>query len=311
MRAVRTLAVLVLLGAVGIALGRVAVPLLPAAPADASARPEDDPSRPSNCLVTLKTTPLSSQEMGSIKEFKVEEGQEVSERALLALIDDSQAKAAQKVARYRLDAAKEDAGNDVSVRYARKGLQVAKEDEAQGLAVQRTRTGAITTYELNHLRFKVEEAELGIEEAQHKLDIAVITRDVRGAELEAADLDVKRREIRSPCNGRLEKRHKVVGEWVKPGDLVLEILETEVAYVQGYMDARRLTPADVEGRPVTVTVPVPRGQVVFNGTVVFASFKIDSRGLSLLKAEVKNRKNNDHWILRDGMDAAMVIDLKR
>ena len=109
----------------------------------------------------------------------------------------------------------------------------------------------------------------------------------------------------------MEKRYREVGEWLKPGDPVLQILKTNVVYVQGYMDARRLAPRDVEGRAVTVTVPVPRGDVVFDGTVVFASFKIDSRGRSLVKAEVKNRRNNDHWILRDGMDAVMKIDLKR
>jgi multidrug resistance efflux pump len=311
MRAVRTFAVLVVLGAVGLALGRAAVPVLPAAPADPPAKADDDPSRPSNCLVTVKSIDVPSQEAGQIKEFKVEEGQEVSERTLLAMIDESQAKMAQKVAKSKLAAAEEDAGNDVSVRYARKGLQIADVDYQQDLEVEKTKTGAITDYQIRHDFFKVEEAKLGIEEAEHKRGVAVLMADVRRAELEAADLDVRRREIRSPCNGRVEKRYREVGEWLRPGDPVLQILKTDVVYVQGYMDASRLTPADVEGRPVTVTVPVPRGEVVFDGTVVFASFKIDSRRRSLVKAEVKNRKNNDHWILRDGMDAAMVIDLKR
>lgn len=274
-------------------------------------KPAGDPSRPTACYVTLKTIEVPAEEMGRIKEFKVPEGQEVYEKTLLAMLDDSQAQVAKKAALYKLQAAEKDAASDVGIRYSKKGLDLAQIEYKQGKETREYDQRAVTLYEIRRLWFKVEEAELSIKQEEHKRALAAITADVRRAEMEAAELDVRRREIRSPCVGRVEKRHREPGEWVKPGDPVLQILKTDVAEVQGRMDATRLTPADVEGRPVTVSVPTPRGMETFTGTVVSAGYKIESGGRSVVKAEVKNRKNSGHWILRDGMKADMVIDLRR
>ena len=71
------------------------------------------------------------------------------------------------------------------------------------------------------------------------------------------------------------------------------------------MDAIRLTPADVEGRPVRVTVESrapaeSRGDDRFDGTVIFAGYQeVETGGKVLVKAEVENRRrSNGHWILR-------------
>ena len=57
----------------------------------------------------MQTIEISAEEAGRIKEFKVQEGQEVSEKTLLALIDDSQSQMAKKIAFYKLKAAEKDA----------------------------------------------------------------------------------------------------------------------------------------------------------------------------------------------------------
>ncbi len=157
----------------------------------------------------------------------------------------------------------------------------------------------------------MEEQALAIEEAQHKLSVAKTTAEERRAELDAADLEIRRREVRSPCSGRIERRHRETGEWVKPGDPVFQILQTDPVVVQGNMDAVRLTPADVVGRPVRVTVTIKGRTEVFEGTITFAGFKVDPTGRSIVKAEVRNRKQDGQWILRDGVEASMVIDLKK
>jgi multidrug resistance efflux pump len=299
-------------GAAGIAAGTLIAGAPSAWSGEGKDKPEPDVTA---CYVTLKTIEVSAQEPGQIKEFKVQEGQEVYEKALLAMLDDSQAQVARKAAYYKLQAAEKDAANDVAVRYSDKALDLARLELEQNLETWKLNPGAVTVFEIRRSRFEVQKAILSIEQEQHKLVLAAITADARRAELEAAELDVRRREIRSSCVGRVEKRHREAGEWVKPGDPILQILKTDVVEVQGSMDATRLAPADVEGRPVTVIVEVPRGRQIvketFDGTVIFAGYKIDSLRKSVVKAEVKNRKNDGHWILRDGMKAEMVIDLKR
>ena len=261
----------------------------------------------------MKSREISAQQPGPIKEFKVEEGQEVPEKTLLALIDDSQAQMSKKIASWKLKAAEEDARNEVSVKYAEKGKEIAELEYQMNLDTNKVHPGTVSRLEVKKSEFKVQEQTLAIEEAWHKLTVAKVTADERRAELEAADLEIRRHEIRSPCFGRIEKRNKEVGEWVKPGDPVLQILPIDPVYVEGHMDAQQLTPADVEGRPVRVTVLVkkrPEVLEVFEGTVVFAELKIVS-GRSVVKAEVRNRKQNGQWILRDGMEASMVMDLRR
>jgi multidrug resistance efflux pump len=315
MRTRRILWVAVLVGAAVVAAGS----LMAGGPSPSSSegrdKPADDLSRPTACYVTLKSVKVPADEMGRVKEFKVQEGQEVYENALLATLDDRQAQVARKAAYYKAQAAEKDAASDVGVRFARKALDLAELEWEQAVETRKLNPGAVTLFELRRYRFEVEKASLSVEQEEHKLGLAAITADVRRAELESAELDIRRREIRSPCVGRVEKRYCEAGEWVKPGDPVLQVLKTDVAEVQGRMDATRLAPADVEGRPVTVTVEVPRGgrivQETFNGTVTSAGYTIEPGGKSVVKAEVKNRKNAGHWILRDGMKAEMKIDLSR
>jgi multidrug resistance efflux pump len=311
----RLLWVALLVGTAGIAAGSLVAGDPSPWSSEGKDKLEADPSRPTACYVTLKSVKVPAEEAGRLKEFKVREGQEVYEKTLLAMLDDSQAQAAKKAANYKLQAAEKDAASDVAVRYSKKGLDLANIEYQQGKETRDYDQRAVTLYELRRLWFKVEEAKLSIEQEEHKLALAALTADVRRAELESADLDVRRREIRSPCVGRVEKRYCEAGEWLKPGDPVLQILKTDVAEVQGRMDATRLAPADVEGRPVTVTVDVPRGGKIvketFTGTVTSAGYTIEAGGKSVIKAEVKNRKNGGHWILRDGIKADMVIDLKR
>ncbi len=315
MRTRRILWVAVLVGAAGVAAGSLIAGDPSASSDEGKDKPARDPSWPTACYVKLKTIEVSAQEPGQIKEFKVQEGQEVYDKTLLAMLDDSQAQMAKKAAFHKLQAAEKDAASDVAVRYSQKGFDLAEIEYKQGKETRDYDQRAVTLYEIRRLWFKVEEAKLSIEQEEHKLALAAITADVRRAELEAAEVDIRRREIRSSCVGRVEKRHREAGEWVKPGDPILQILKTDVVEVQGSMDATRLAPADVEGRPVTVIVEVPRGRQIvketFDGTVIFAGYTIDSLRKSVVKAEVKNRKNNGHWILRDGMKAEMQIDLNR
>ncbi len=297
-----------LLGAAGLAAGGLPGSGAPAAAPDQRAKGAlVDPSRLFDCLVTpIKDIPVPTQEAGMIKEMKVQEGQDVAKDELLAQIDDSQILMAKKVADKKLEAANAEAKNRVNVRYAEASQKVAKAEFDQAQDTNKRAERAVTVYELRRLQLKVNETDLHIEQASHELAIAGLTADVRGAEAEAAALDVQRRQIKAPVAGRVEKRFREEGEWVKPGDPVVKILQMDRLYVEGCVDARFLTPADVEDRPVIVTIRGPRGQETFEGQIRFVSYEILQGPKFQVKAVVENRKKNGHWILQPGMYGEMI-----
>jgi len=67
----------------------------------------------------------------------------------------------------------------------------------------------------------------------------------------------------------------------------------------------------VAGRPVTVEVPLAGGRSTrFQGQVVFISPIVQAGNKYRVRAEVANRSENGHPILRPGMSATMNVNLK-
>ena len=70
-------------------------------------------------------------------------------------------------------------------------------------------------------------------------------------------------------------------------------------------------PADLRGKRVGVRTQLARGRSMdFRGTVVFVDPVLRAKGKFLVRAEVQNKKANGFWVLRPGMEAEMVIDVR-
>ena len=68
------------------------------------------------------------------------------------------------------------------------------------------------------------------------------------------------------------KIYTQVGEWVAPGDPVVQIVRVDRLRVYGNLDASKWTRSDIDGRKVTVDVTLPRGRDVnVPGKIVFVS----------------------------------------
>ena len=122
--------------------------------------------------------------------------------------------------------------------------------------------------------------------------------------------EIALRRIVSPLDGIVVKVHKHVGEWLQPGDPVVEILRIDRLWVEGYVNAADFNPGEIEGRDVIVDAEMARGRKMrFKGQVVFVKPVVEG-GDYLVQAEVENRQENGHWLLRPGLNAAMTIQLK-
>ncbi len=308
---------LIVLGAALAVTGpEIRSPATPTAPSSGAVQ------RP-QCLVSLiQEAHVSAQEAGILVEMAVREGQYVEAGQTLARIDDAQSVTAQRVAALKLKVAQEQADNNISVRYAESAAQVAHAEYEQAWrANQRTR-GTVTDAELRRLMLTERRATLAIEQASFDLRVAGLESQVHEAEVEAATNQVQRRRITAPLDGVVVRVDRNVGEWVQPGDPLLHVVRIDRLRVEGFLPAteaidrdgrvvtRGYAPSQIDGRPVTVTVPLADGrQESFQGRVVFVSPLVQAGGEFRFWAEVENRKEGNHWLLLPGSMAAMAIHL--
>jgi len=272
-----------------------------------------DPSRVHDCLITpIKLIDVPAQEAGVLVEVKVRENQQVKKGEVLAQIDDRQPAAAKSVAEYKLVAAEKEAHNRISVDYADAKNRVAKVAYKKGVQANDSVPG--TTPEIELLKLKLEEvaSKLEMDHAEYQLEIAATNADVRRSELDAAKLDVERRKVIAPWDGEVVKRQKEDGEWVKPGDPVIQLVQMDHLRIEAFLEGSQLAPAEVLKRPVSVRVTLPRGQqATCEGEITYVSPLVEAGSRFLVKADVVNRQQDGYWLLRPGMKAEMTIQLKK
>ncbi len=303
-----------------ILLGVLAVVGFPRVGAPAAAEKEhagvadaSDPSKVRDCLITpIKLIDVPAQEPGVLVEIKVRENQQVKKGELVAQIDDRQPAAARSVAEYKLVAAEKEKENRISVDYARAKNLVAKAAYDKGTEANDRVPGTTPAIELLKLKLEVVASKLETDHAEYQLEIAATTVDVRKAELEQSRLDVERRKILAPWEGEVVKRYKEDGEWVKPGDPVIQLLQIDHLRVEAFLDGTQLSRFDVTGRSVTVLVTLKDGrQATFEGQITMVSPLTEAGSRFLVKADVVNRQEGARWLLHPGMNAEMTIHLKK
>ncbi len=272
----------------------------------------DIPAQEAGVLKSL-TARVKDRATGQLRDVEAKEGLEVSEGDQLGQIDDVHAQRALEIAQAKLRAASREAGNDVNVRYAQAKAEVAYAEIEQADATNAKAPGTVTPFELRRLKLAYNESYLAIEQATHELAIAGEKENVSKAELAAAIEDVRRRKIIAPWSGMIVQRYRRVGEWVKPGDPVFQLVRLDRLRTQAFLDAERVAPAEVDGQPVTVTVTLAHGVTrTFQGRIVFVSPRIENDGRFLVHAEVVNEQGaSGHWLLRPGQKGSMRIELKR
>ncbi len=269
-----------------------------------------------NCLITLiNEVDVPAEEAGVLEELAVVEGQQVAEGTLLGRIDDAQSIKLRDVAKFKLDAAQKEAGNDINVRYARSTRDVADAELQQAVDANLRAPNTVTRAEMRRLALEIRKSELGIEQAEHEQAIAGMTVGIRRAELDVEEESVLRRQLLAPIKGVVEKRYVEKGEWLKPGDPVVQIVRMDRLRIETFLDATNLTPSQVDKQPVAVKVRLPGPRdVVFEGQVVFVSQRVMIGPKFQIRAEVINvdePAGSGQWLLRPGLNAEMTIVLKK
>jgi multidrug efflux pump subunit AcrA (membrane-fusion protein) len=253
-----------------------------------------------------------AQEDGVLVKVLVREGQRVSKGDLLAQIDDVIPRMQCEVSKNKLKVAEKQAADNISIRYAEAAAAVAYADYIQAMEANAKLPGTVPQAEVRQKALKHREMVLSIEKAQKEFDVAGLQLNVSKAELEAAEANLKRRRVLAPLDGEAEvvelKSHE--GEWVKAGDVVLRLVRLDLLRVHGLLDANAASPAEVQGRPVEISVDLARGRhEKLMGKIVYVKPLVEGNGYEV-RAEVQNRRENGAWLLNPGMLAEMTIQLK-
>lgn len=270
-----------------------------------------DVSVPQCYVLVKREVEVAAQEPGLLDSFEVEKGEAVEADALVAKIDSSQAVMKHEVAKAEYQAAVYQAKNDVNVRFSKAAEGVAQAELEKAKEARRELTNAVSNAELRRLDLSWVKAKLGIEQAQMEFTVAGLTAKVKETEMKAADLDIKRRQIKSPISGVVIDVFKEKGEWVQAGEPVAVIVQMDVLKVEGYVNINQVSPAEIKFKPVTVRAKLTGDQEVeFQGKVTFVNPVVEIGGPYRISADIANRQDSTgEWLLRPGLETTMTIHL--
>jgi len=264
-----------------------------------------------NCLIALdEEAQVPAQESGVLVTILVREGQQVKKGDLLAQIDDVMPRMQHAIAGYKLKVAEKEAGDDINIRYAEAAAKVAEAEYRQAVEANQKVAGTVPQAEVRRLLLKHREMVLSIEKAQKEMAIAALQLRVSQAELEAAAANLERRRIVAPLDAVVVELSRHEGEWVQPGDPVMRLVRVDRLRVEGFLNARQYSAAEVQGRPASVTVTLARGRrETFPAKIVYVKPLIEAGGEFLVRAEIENRREKETWVLSPGLSAEMNIQL--
>lgn len=265
-----------------------------------------------NCVLSfVEEVETPAQEAGPLASVRVTPGQNVAAGEPLAQLDDRAARIDHQIAQREFEIARDEAASDIDVQFAQKSEQVAYFAYQRALEANKSHVNVVVDTELKRLQFEWERAKLQIVQAQLALQNSRQSAEIARSKLEAAQNTVERRQIRAPIAGQVVLVHKDAGEWVNPGEALVQLVRLDRLRIKGFLNAREFSPGDVIERPARVRVPLPGGrQEEFVGKVVFVSPKEEADGKFAIWIDVQNRQANGHWLLSAGKRADVELDLR-
>jgi membrane fusion protein, multidrug efflux system len=243
-------------------------------------------------IKALKTARLATDRPGVIAAVVPKEGDTVSrDQDLVRLMDE--------VPQANWEVAKLVADDVIEVEYATKLHRVDVLEYAKSVEANNKAPGTISEIELQRLKLNADKSELQIDKAKHDIKV----NDMKAKQAKA-ELDTF--HIQAPFDGFISQILKYRGEAVKQGDTILEMVNTDVVQVDGWVKDRDIWRVKL-GCPVTVVLEIKGADPeiknrVFHGKIGFVDQVATARDTRVW-AEVPNPGN----LLRPGFLAKMTI----
>ncbi len=262
-----------------------------------------------NCDIGSILSPqLPASDAGVLIKLHATDGQPVKKGMVLATIDDREAKALYDVKRLDYEVAKQAAESEADMKNAIASEKLAETAYLKYKTINETQRNAVSHLEVLKTQYEWEKAKLIIEKSKEDSDANKLTAESKKAEMEAARVALERRKIVAPFDGVVSMTFLQEGEWVQPGDPVLQLVAVDTLRVSGRVDADAWSRGEIENRKVTVEVQLPRGRVLkVPGKVVYVSPVVDVGSVLPVAAEIETPMENGRPLIYAGTHGRMTI----
>ncbi|MCH7727032.1 MAG: HlyD family efflux transporter periplasmic adaptor subunit [Planctomycetes bacterium] len=266
------------------------------------------------CLVSLlDEVQISAYRPGVLTSLKLREGEEFTKGDELALMDEEEARLAEKIAMLERDLAN-NADNELRIEAARKSAALAH-TEWEIQKNLRAKASA-TLLDVKRAELSAQHGDLQVEISKRDLDDAKLTSQIREQQLQLAKKQLADYRIRAPLDGVVAEVYRRAGEWVQQGTPIFRVVRMDRLKVETFVDSNEIAPHEIASGLATVTVQLQRGQdeIIPDCPVSFVSPELEANGdiriwVEVENRRVKDRRGNEHWLLRPGMTATMSIQL--
>ncbi len=252
---------------------------------------------------------IAAQTDGLIKEMLVEEGAIVKKGDVLLTIDDRLPMAELNVAKKELEAARIQADQQAHIQYAQKAAELAEYEysELKKLFEQKR---AVSYFETRKKLLEFERASASEEVAQvdHAKDQA--SAAIAQEKLDAAKVQLDLRKVVAPFDGVIVERMRSQGEWLKAGEPALKLFHMDEMKVEGRVPitGRSIQQLHNAAMRVRISIGVNR-EITIDTRIEFVNYEIEL-GECRVWGKVPNQKIGNSWVLRDGMEGTVEINLE-
>ncbi len=278
----------------------------------AAAADPNDPVISEGCVLSsIRDQLVPASDSGVIVKLAVEQGDRVKEGMELARVDDREAQAQQTVKRKDHEVAVQNAKSDVKIRYQDATAKVALQAWRKLKQANAGSDKAVSEIEVLRAELEYQKAVLGTEQAKEEHVTDALTAEAKKAEVDAAEVGVTRRILRAPFDGVVVQVLRREGEWVSPGDPVMQIVRIDRLRITTTIPARDWAPSDVQGRNVTVEVQLPHAKVEkVPGRIAYAS-PVVYEGELTIEAEIETPMQDGRPLVYAGLPATMTIHVSQ
>jgi HlyD family secretion protein len=246
---------------------------------------------------------------GVLMTVSVREGAHLEAGGVIAHLDDTQRRLEHAMATNQRDAAVEKARDQSSVRHAEAAKFVAEAELQSAVAVNQRVAGTHSANDIRRLTLAARKASLLVDKTAAERRVAEIDARGRNVALALAHEQLQRCAVTSPLAGEVIEIFKHAGEWASAGEPVAHVVRLDTLRVEGFVNAADHSPSAVSDRAVRIVVNIGQGKSAeFSGQVVYVRPTLQAGEQYLVYADVKNRAENGHWLLRPGMLAEMHIE---
>ncbi|GAG32401.1 unnamed protein product, partial [marine sediment metagenome] len=173
----------------------------------------------SHCIVKVKDeADVPARAPGQLKSIAVTEGDRVQANQVAAHLDDREAQKQHEIATIRWAAAQHEAESDIGKRSAIAQAKTAHMELRRIDSANRRVFGTVPASERDRQEQEWQQALLRGEQADHEHDTSTYEVQLRHAEMQAAELVVELKSVRSPIDGQVVEVYKHVGEAVQAGE---------------------------------------------------------------------------------------------